>query len=289
MASRSDNVTAAGFEPFSSRGGAPWSANTLQSAIGELPLPPGFLTPEQVAQNAINSPSEAPRTISVDDFLTSPTALVDPKLGSRQFSSAPTSSAVPINVGASVSAFGNAPAPAFLTDAVNRLNQTQSNFRSSEDSFRGKLLDAVLGGNFLAAEALRASAARPGTNIAFGAPVQNPQIGQGFLASSQAAAGESNARTTAVNQQTSQLSTLQNQLRDVERDLKGLGTGGVGGFGGGSIIGNRGGGSGGKAQLQSKQNQIRREIEKQQSVLSSGGAFAPSGFVPRLPNLTTIR
>jgi hypothetical protein len=250
-------------------------------------LPPGFLSPEQVAQQSINSPSDAPRTISVEDFLTSPTALVDPKLGSRPFSSAPTSPDVPIRVGASVSAFGNAPAPAFLTAAVDRLNQTQANFRSSEDAFRGQLLDAVLGGNYLAAEALRASAVRPGTSVGFGAPVQNPQIGQGYLTSSQAAAGESKARTSALGSQTSQLAVLQGQLQQVERDLKGLGDG-VGGFGGGGIIGQTGQGQQ-KAQLQSKQNQIRREIEKQQQTLASGGAFAPSGFVPKLPNLTTIR
>jgi hypothetical protein len=263
---------------------APWKADALVDT--NLPLPQGFLTPEQVAQQS-GGPLENQRTISVEDFLTTPTALVDPKLGSRGFSSAPTNSAVPIQVGASVSAFGNAPAPAFLTDAVNRLNQTQSNFRTGEDAFRGKLLDAVLGGNFLAAEALRASAARPGTNIAFGAPVQNPDIGTGFLATSEAAAEQTQARTGFLNSQTNQLSVLQGQLKDIEGDLKGL-PGSGGGFGGGSIIASTGSGNE-RAQLQSKQRQIQREIERQQQSLSQGGALQPSGFVPRLPNLTTIR
>ena len=83
MASRTQGITEAGFNAFADTrggGGGPWSANSISP--GDLPLPPGFLTPEQVAQRSIGSPADAPRTISVEDFLTAPTALVDPKLGS---------------------------------------------------------------------------------------------------------------------------------------------------------------------------------------------------------------
>lgn len=258
----------------SGRGG--WTSSSI--APPQLPLPPGFLTPEQVAQQSIvSAQSEQFKPITAADFLTQPTQVADPKLASRQFSSTPTTQ--PVQVGASVSAFGNAPAPAFLTNAVNQLNATQSAFQTSETSFRNNLLDAVLSGNYLAAEALRAAAVRPGTSVSFGGAVENPQVGQGYLLQSQAAADESAARDRVLGQQVSLTGNLQAQLDRTEQQIKGiprsantLAT---------SSQGQK------TAGLQFQQRQIKDQLERQREVLASGGAYAPSGYVPSLPQFGT--
>jgi hypothetical protein len=248
-----------------------WTAETLSP--GNLPVPQAFITPESVVADVQRAGPTTRRTFSPADFMTQPAALNDPALASRGFNSTPTTA--PLTVGASVSAFNNFPAPAFLTDAVNRLNTTQSLRAMEQADFRQQLLDATLSGNFLAAEALRASAVQPGTSVGFGSAVLDPQIGQAALTQSEAAAHESSVRTSALQSATSQEEALRAQLMDVQRDIARVTP--AGGQFGGSIIGSQGQ-SQERFQLQSQQRRIQRELERQQANLAQGGAFRPSGF-----------
>lgn len=260
-----------------STGRSGWS--TASIAPPQLPLPPGFLTPEQVAQQSIvSAQTEQFKPITADDFLTVPNQAADPKLESRTFSSTPTTQ--PVQVGASVSAFGNAPAPAFLTNAVNKLNATQSAFQSSENAFRNELLDAVLSGNYLAAEALRAAAVRPGTSVSFGGSVENPQIGQGYLLQSQSAADEAASRKQALGQQVAQTGALQAQLNSTEQQLRGIPRSS-------NTLATASQGQK-TAGLQFQQRQLQQQLERQREILAGGGAFASSGFVPSLPRYGTL-
>ena len=250
----------------------PYTASTISP--GNLKVPSAFVTPELVAENAAKAGPGEVRTFAVEDFLTGEVPLTDPGLASRGFSSAPTTA--PLKVGASISAFNNQPVPAFLTDAVNRLNSTQSNRAQQQATFRNQLLDATLSGNFLAAEALRASAVQPGTSVAFGSAVLDPNIGTAALTASEAAAEESAVRTRTLSNASTQEEALRKQLQNVQKDLSRLTP--TSGIGGGSVIGSQGAGSQ-RTQLQSQQRKIQRELERQQSNLAKGGAFQGSGFV----------
>lgn len=179
VGTRQGNLLAAGFNPTAvSVGGvgggiSGWNAGSISPGV--LPTPPGFVTPEQVVEQA-QSYTPVTKTFSAADFLTKPVPLNDPKLASRPFSSAPTST--PLYSPITASAYSNAPVPSFLTNAINQLNQTQSLQASQQADTRQQLLDAVLSGNYLAAEALRASVVSPGASVGFGQSVQSPQVGQ---------------------------------------------------------------------------------------------------------------
>jgi hypothetical protein len=73
-----------------------------------------------------------------------------------------------------------------LTNAVNQLNQGQSQQAMMQSEYRQKLLNAVLSGNYLAAEALRASSVGPGSSVSFGQAVVPPQVGQAAVINAQA-------------------------------------------------------------------------------------------------------
>lgn len=249
-----------------------WSATSISP--GDLPIPASFITPEKVAAEAISAGPTQTKTFSVSDFLTKEAPLNDPALASRGFASSPTS--VPKTVGASISAYTNFPAPAFLTDAVSQLNETQSLRAVQQAEYREKLLEATLGGNYLAAEALRATSVQPGTSVTFGSAVQNPQIGQAALQTSAAAAAESRVRTDALRSATNQETALRRQLADVERQLGSL-PGQQYGF---TPLGIGGDTGMSRANLQSEQRRIQRELEKMRANLATGGAYRPTGYVP---------
>jgi hypothetical protein len=139
--------------------------------------------------------------------------------------------------------------------------------------FRQQLLNATLSGNYLAAEALRASAVQPGTSVGFGSAVLDPRIGQAAETQATAAAAESAVRRGALSDATTQERALRSQLEDVQRDLARL-PGQTFGF---TPVGTPGQGQQ-RANLQSEQRRIQRELERQQANLSAGGAFRPSGF-----------
>jgi hypothetical protein len=267
MPNRAQGVIDAGFQAFATDtrgGGGAWSGSSI--APGDLPMPPGFLTPEEIA--AKSKPFTQTKFFTPEDFLTEPTALSDPKLASRVFSSAPTSASSPVKVGASVSAYGNVPVPAFLTNAVQQLNATQSSQAAMQEGFRQQLLDAVLGGNYLAAEALRASAVTPGASVGFGGAVQNPQVGQAAVIGAQGSATQAQAvADTLRGRPNPQQMVLQGQLKNIQQQLGSVPSG----FGFGSE----------RAQLTSQQFKIQRELEALQKAGPQISLNLNSGFVPR--------
>lgn len=246
-----------------------WSDQILSP--GNLSVPQAFITPEQVAQRAKEAGPNEVKTFSIEDFMTQPVALNDPKLASRPYTSTPQ---VPKTVGATVSAYSNVPVPAFLQGAINQLNQTQSLRAMEQADFRQQLLDATLEGNYLAAEALRASAVSPGASVGFGSAVLDPNIGYSAVIQGNAAAAESSARRAALTEATTQESSLRNQLSKVQGELSRLPsqTFGFSPIGISSSQGQQ------RAQLQSEQRRIQQELDRQRDRLAAGGAYRPSGF-----------
>lgn len=265
MANRAQSVIDSGYQAHSdTRGGGAWSGSSI--APGDLPLPPGFLTPEEIA--AKSKPFVQTKFFTPEDFLTDPTALSDPKLASRVFSSAPTNT--PLKVGGSVSAYSNVQVPAFLTNAVQQLNATQSSQAAMQEGFRQQLLDAVLGGNYLAAEALRASAVTPGASVGFGGSVQNPQVGQAAVIGAQAQKTQSQAVADTLRQKpTGQEFLLKSQLDRLDQQIAGSSSGF--GFYGGEQ----------KAALTNKKLQIQRDLMDLQKAGPKIDLNLNSGFVPR--------
>jgi len=267
MASRQQNLRDAGVDPYistrqGSKTGGAWTAASISP--GELPIPAGFLTPEEIAKQS--KPFTQSKFFTPEDFLISPAALNDPKLASMTYKSTPQNT--PLKVGASISAFSNTQAPAFLTNAVNQLNNTQSLQAASQEQFRQQLLDAVLGGNYLAAEALRASAVTPGAKVGFGGAVQNPQVGQAAVIGAQANQTQANAVVESLNKPNEQSAVLQSQLKQVQQKLGSVPQG----FAGGQD----------RAALTAQQFAIQREIANLQKAgpqISIG--VNANGYVPR--------
>jgi hypothetical protein len=165
--------------------------------------------------------------------------------------------------------------PAFLTNAVDRLNSTQSLRAFDQAEFRQQLLDATLSGNYLAAEALRATAVQPGTSVGFGSAVLDPKIGEATMTAAQAAASESRVRTGALQSATSQEQALRKERDKLQRQITEQAPSTR--FGGGGIIGS-GPASSERFQLLSQQRRIQEELNRQQKNLAQGGAYRPSGF-----------
>lgn len=256
---------------------AGWTANSISPGV--LSVPSSFINPDEVVKKAKATPSAASQVkpITVEDFMTEPVALNDPKLGSRRVTSIPQG--LPRETAGSISVYGNFQAPAYLTDAVNRLNQSQSSSARLQDEYRQQLLDAVLGGNYLAAEALRAASVQPGTSVAFGQQVADPNVGAGYAQQATAAAAESQQRTQAYSQLTNQQAQLQKRLQDIQTKIASAPTGGIM-----SPLGS----AGDQGNLQIEQFSIQRELDRQRQLLAQGGGYRPSGYAsaPGLPLLT---
>lgn len=157
--------------------------------------------------------------ITPDTLRTTPQALVDPSLGSRSFMSLPAGYAQPV---ARTSVYETPDAPAFLADAVARLNATQSGRATASQNLIQQLLGAVGGGGpnaYLIAPALAAAvgAAGGGGGGLSLAPIQNPAIGAGYSQLAKAQAERANANTSAVKRAQSlqdQIFGLQQQQRN---------------------------------------------------------------------------
>lgn len=270
MAANQWGVDLAGYVMSAMRAAAPQGWNDQILSPGNLSVPQAFVTPESVARDAQGQGPAQVRTFSPSDFMTQPVPLNDPKLASRPYTSTPQ---VPTAVGATVSAYSNVPIPAFLQGAISQLNQTQSLRAMEQADFRQQLLDATLSGNYLAAEALRASAVSPGASVGFGSAVLDPNIGYATMTQAQAAAAESNTRRAALSEATTQERALRGQLERVQSELASM-PGQTYGF---SPLGVPGQGER-RANLQSEQRRIQQELERQRDRLSAGGAYRPSGF-----------
>jgi hypothetical protein len=233
-----------------------WTLDTISP--GELPTPPGFLTPEEVA--AQSAAWVTPKTISANDFLTTTPGLRDPKLASRTYSSVPQT--LPKEVAATASVYGTSNVPAFLTQAVNDLNQTQSSKAALQEQYRQKLLEAVLGGNYLAAEALRAASVTPGAKVGFASAVQNPQMGQAAVVNAVTNREVAKTQVDLARQPLNQQTLMQQELNQVQKKIANTPFGGPE-----------------KAALTSRQYDIQRELKNLQTTIS--GATNASAWVPR--------
>ena len=179
------------------------------------------LAPNEQLQDATLSTVDASVTGAADALLapdvlrTTPQALGDPTLGSRAFRSSPQD-AIPV---ARTSVYQTPNAPAFLADAVARLNATQAGQQTAQQRLVQQLLGIVGGGNpnaYLVAPALAAAAGGgggPGSGGLSLAPIQNPLIGQGYSELAKAQAGRATAQTTAINR----VNDLQSQILDLKR------------------------------------------------------------------------
>jgi hypothetical protein len=159
------------------------------------------IVPPTVQQPPINNALINPSTAVTPDTLqtTAPTGLVDPSLGSRAFMSLPAGYAQPL---ASASVYETPNAPAYLADQVANLNAQQAMRRTAQDDLVRQLLGGVAGGGenaYLYASALQAASAVPGSHLAL-PTIQNPAIGRGYLAQSNAAAARTTAQTRSINQ-----------------------------------------------------------------------------------------
>lgn len=263
---RQQGVVNAGFNAYAdSRQGSRssgWTAGSISPGL--LPMPPGFLAPEEIAKRS--TPITPTKTFTPADFMTSSVPLNDPKLASRMFSGVPNA---PISVGASIGVNQNIQVPAFLTNAVNQLNATQSLQASMQEGFRQQLLEAVLSGNYLAAEALRATGVSPGASVTFGQAVQNPQQGQAALVAAGAQATQAQAISNSLQGVPTQKERqLTMQLADVQQKLSAPTT---------NLINPNLGPD--RAQLTQQQFAIQRELERLQQNVRKPTVVANSGFV----------
>jgi hypothetical protein len=130
-------------------------------------------------------------------------------------------------VGAATSVYNNVNVPAYLAKAVNDLNDEQARARDNLNSWQSRLLDLYSQGGenaYLIAEALRATSVNPGSHVGFGAPVQDPRVGEGYLKNSEATANNLDAKTSAMNR----ASSLERRLAALNKQRAGLGDSGFG-------------------------------------------------------------
>jgi hypothetical protein len=200
---------------FSTNRGSGWTAATItpdtdlhSAADTSLDVNAPVRMPDEV----LNAP------ITPDTLRTTPQSLGDPTLGSRQFMSLPAGFAQPV---ARTSVYETPEAPAFLADAVARLNATQSGRATAQQSLIQQLLGAVGGGGpnaYLLAPALTAAVGATGGGgggVSFG-PIQNPLIGQGYAQLAAAQAERARAQTSAVNR----VQTLQDQILGLQQQQR---------------------------------------------------------------------
>lgn len=261
--SRTQAIEELGINPYVRPTQNGWTAASITPP--ELPVPPGFLTPEQVVEQS-KSYSPQVKSFSAADFLTQPAQLNDPKLASRAYTSVPNNG-TPISAPLSVSAYQGVNMPSFLTNAVNQLNQGQSQQALMQSEYRQKLLNAVLSGNYLAAEALRASSVNPGTSVTFGSAVVPPQVGQAAVVNAQSNQKATDVAVAAAKQPIQQQQQLNTQLQQVQQQLSNVAPG----FAAGPE----------RARLTSQQFSIQQELDKLQAALpkTNVGLVGGSAYV----------
>lgn len=175
------------------------------------------ITPNADLQAAADTSLDVNAPVTPDTLRTTPQALGDPTLGSRGFMSLPAGYAQPV---ARTSVYETPDAPAFLADAVARLNATQSGRATAHQNLIQQLLGAVGGGGqnaYLLAPALAAAVGATGGSGGGGglslAPIQNPLIGQGYAELAKAQAERAKANAAAVNR----VKSLQDQIFELQQ------------------------------------------------------------------------
>lgn len=168
-------------------------------------LMPGGWTASSVV-GPINALAQSP--LQADVLRTTPQTLADTTLGSRKYVNPNTGIRDPVVSG---SVYEQPDTPAFLSQAVANLNAEQALRRSLQAEWNNRLLGGVAAGGpdaFLYAEALRAASVAPGSSVAFGQQIADPQTG-----SAQKTAAETMAKEQAAREKhASELEKIRRQM-----------------------------------------------------------------------------
>lgn len=196
-----------------------WTATTigpsakLQSRAGTALMGAATTpTPGPSSVGPVNALAQLPITA---DVLRSPSMnLVDPTLASRPFVNPNTGAR---EVAAQASVYQQPNVPAFLQEAVSKLNAEQALRRSMQSELLNKIMSNAQAGGpdaYLWQEALRAASVTPGAHVNFAAPIENPALAAAQQTAAQAYQQEAAQRTHAVmaaNQATNNLHRLEMQ------------------------------------------------------------------------------
>lgn len=166
---------------------------------------------DALAQGAVAGTNSAlaKAPITADALRTTPSTLSDARLGSRGFVNPNTGIR---DVVASGSVYNQPNVPAFLSQAVAGLNAEQALRRSVQAEWNDRLLrNAESSGDpYLWMEAIRAASVNPGSSVAFGQSIQDPNQGRAAMIDAQ-----SNANLNYQKQRI--LSSASNQLYDYRK------------------------------------------------------------------------
>jgi hypothetical protein len=177
------------------------------------------LTPTGWTASSVVGPVNAlgQKSASAADLLTPGGYARDRKLASRSFMNPNTGIRSPA---ISASVYRQPNMPAYLTQAVERLNMEQGLRRSLQSEWNNRILQAAAtpGPNqYLWMEAARAASVSPGTAVTFSKAVQNPAIGEGYKAMATEQANVEKQRLANLTR----ASNLQRQLEGMPQDAPG--------------------------------------------------------------------
>lgn len=182
---------------MTTRPAAGWTAATI-------------VTPKPSATGPVNALAQ--NNVSADSLRTTPSTLSDSALGSRKFLNPNTGIR---DVAATGSVYAQPDVPAFLSQAVASLNAEQSLRRSMQAEWNDKLLRGAMGqyaaggaDPYVWMEALRAASVNPGSSVAFGQAIQDPQAGRAALLRAQSQQQVDAARSEILHQATSTATSL---------------------------------------------------------------------------------
>lgn len=156
----------------------------------------------QSSVGPVNAMAQAP--ISADALRTTPSTLSDATLGSRRFLNPNTGIR---DVAASGSVYQQANVPAYLSQAVAGLNAEQALRRSLQAEWNDRLIRNAESSNdpYIWLEAIRAASVNPGSSVAFGQAIQNPNAARAQMISAQSQANLNAQKQRILSDASSQL------------------------------------------------------------------------------------
>lgn len=147
--------------------------------------------------------------ITADALRTTPSTLSDARLGSRSFKNPNTGIR---DVAASGSVYAMSDVPAFLSQAVAGLNAEQALRRSVQAEWNDRLLRNAESSSdpYLWMEAIRAASVNPGSSVAFGQQILDPNQGRANLIAAQSNANLNSMRSRIISDASGQLYDYRN-------------------------------------------------------------------------------
>lgn len=142
--------------------------------------------------------------ITADALRTTPSTLSDARLGSRSFVNPNTGIR---DVVASGSVYNQPNVPAFLSQAVAGLNAEQALRRSVQAEWNDRLLRNAESSSdpYLWMEAIRAASVNPGSSVAFGQQILDPNQGRANLIAAQSNASLNSQRARILSDASNQI------------------------------------------------------------------------------------